>query len=149
MNIQASYTFEAPQQAVWNLLMDTEQIAGCIPGCERLEPVGDNRYRTRLSVSMAAITGEFDGTVALLDQQPPSSYRLLVDGQGRGGFVKGEARIALAERDQATEVTVDSQVEIGGAIARVGQRLLSGVGKMMMDRFFGCLQEKLRAHGSA
>lgn len=149
MNIHASYTFEAPPEAVWNLLMDTEQIAGCIPGCERLEPVGDNRYRTRLSVSMAAITGEFDGTVAMLDQQPPSSYRLLVDGQGRGGFVKGEARIALAERGQATEVTVDSQVEIGGAIARVGQRLLSGVGKMMMDRFFGCLQEKLRASGSA
>jgi carbon monoxide dehydrogenase subunit G len=144
MHIQASYAFDAPPQDVWNLLMDTALIASCIPGCDRLEPLGDERYRARLNVSLAAITGAFDGTVAMLDQQPPSSYRLLIEGQGRSGFVKGESRVALAGLDGATTVTVDADVQVGGAIARVGQRMLSSVAKMMMDRFFGCLHGKLR-----
>ena len=95
MDIHATYTFNAPAQAVWDLLMDTERIAACIPGCDRLEPLGDNRYRARLTVSLAAVSGAFDGTVAMVDQQPPSSYRLIVEGQGRGGFVKGASTIVL------------------------------------------------------
>jgi uncharacterized protein len=144
MDIHATYTFDAPAQAVWDLLMDTERVAACIPGCDRLEPVGDNRYRARLTVSLAAVSGAFDGTVAMVDQHPPSSYRLLVDGQGRGGFVKGESAITLADRGSTTDVSIDGHVQVGGAIARVGQRILSSVAKMMLDRFFGCLQTKLR-----
>jgi carbon monoxide dehydrogenase subunit G len=143
MNIHATYAFGAPVQAVWDLLMDTGRLAACIPGCDRLEPLGGDRYRARLNVSLAAVSGAFDGTVAILDQQPPSSYRLLMEGQGRSGFVRGEASIALAARDGGTDVSVDADVQIGGAVARVGQRMLSGVAKMMMDRFFGCLNGKL------
>jgi uncharacterized protein len=148
MNIQATYTFDAPPQAVWDLLMDTDRIAACIPGCEQLEPLGDNRYRARLNVSLAAISGGFDGTVAMVDQQPPSSYTLLMDGQGRGSFVKGSTTISLADGGGTTTVTVDSTVQIGGAIARVGQRIVSSVAKMMMDRFFACLQGLARQHPS-
>lgn len=125
--------------------MDTSRIAACIPGCDRLEPLGDDRYRARLNVSLAAVSGAFDGTIALVDQRPLSSYRLLMDGQGRGGFVKGESTITLADRGGTTGVTVEAHVQIGGAIARVGQRILSSVGKLMMDRFFGCLQAALGA----
>lgn len=145
MDIHATYTFNAPAQAVWDLLMDTERIAACIPGCDRLESLGDNRYRARLTVSLAAVSGAFDGTVAMIDQQPPSSYRLIVEGQGRGGFVNGASTIVLTDQGSTTAVDVSGQVQIGGAIARVGQRLLSSVAKMMMDRFFGCLQGKLGA----
>lgn len=145
MDIHATYTFNAPAQAVWDLLMDTERIAACIPGCDRLEPLGDNRYRARLTVSLAAVSGAFDGTVAMVDQQSPSSYRLIVEGQGRGGFVKGASTIVLTDQGSTTAVAVSGQVQIGGAIARVGQRILSSVAKMMMDRFFGCLQGRLGA----
>lgn len=145
MDITAVYTFDAPVQTVWDLLMDTGRIAGCIPGCDRLEPMGEDRYRARLNVSLAAVSGVFDGSVAIADRQPPASYRLIVDGQGRGGFVKGDSTIALVDRGGTTEVNVEARVQIGGAIARVGQRILSSVARMMMDRFFGCLQEKLAA----
>jgi carbon monoxide dehydrogenase subunit G len=123
--------------------MDTERVAACIPGCDRLEPVGENRYRARLTVSLAAVSGAFDGTVAMVDQMPPSSYRLIVEGRGRGGFVQGESTITLADRGSTTEVVVDGRVQVGGPIARVGQRILSSVSKLMMDRFFGCLQGQL------
>lgn len=143
MDISGSYTFDAPPDRVWDLLMNPDVIASCIPGCDRFEPLGEDRYRARLTVALAAITGTYDGTVALVDKTPPVSYRLTAEGQGRPGFVKGDSAIALRADGEKTIVDVKGSVQTGGAIARLGQRLVAGVAKMMMDRFFACLQGKL------
>lgn len=142
MDITGTYEFAAPPARVWELLMDPAAIASCIPGCESLEPAGENRYRARLAVAMAAITGTYDGTVELTDVVPNQSYRLVVEGQGRPGFVKGSATIVLRPEVVGTIVEVSGTVQTGGPIARVGQRLISGVAKMMQDRFFACMQSK-------
>ena len=92
---------------------------------------------------LAAITGSYTGTVVLEDKNPPQSYRLVVEGEGRGGFVKGSSAIALRPEGATTIVDVTGTVQTGGPIARVGQRLISGVAKMMMDKFFACLQSKV------
>jgi uncharacterized protein len=143
MEISGSYTFNASPERVWALLMDPTVLSSCIPGCERFDPTGDDRYTVTLTVGIAAITGTYTGTVHLVDQIPHTSYRLVVEGQGRPGFVKGSSAVALKAAADATEVSVTADVQAGGAIARVGQRLIGGVAKMMMDRFFGCLQAKL------
>jgi carbon monoxide dehydrogenase subunit G len=96
-----------------------------------------------MTVALAAITGTYDGTVVISDKTPPSSYRLTVEGQGRPGFVKGHAQIALRSEGVGTVVDVSGTVQTGGPIARMGQRLIAGVSKMMQDRFFACLQGKL------
>ena len=143
MDITGSYTFNAPPDRVWTLLMDPQVIAACIPGCEGFEPAGEDRYRARLTVGLAAITGTYDGHIVLTDKVPPSSYRLTADGQGRPGFVKGDSAITLRAEGAGTIVDVKGTVQTGGPIARLGQRLVAGVAKMMMDRFFACLQGKL------
>jgi carbon monoxide dehydrogenase subunit G len=143
MDITGTYTFNAPPDRVWDLLMDPQVISSCIPGCENFEPLGEDRYRAKLAVALAAITGTYEGTIALADKVPSTSYRLTAEGQGRPGFVKGSAAIALREEGSATVVDVTGTVQAGGAVARVGQRLISSVSKMMMDRFFACLQGKL------
>jgi len=143
MDITGSYTFNAPPQRVWDLLMDPAVIASCIPGCESLEPDGDDRYRARLKVALAAITGSYDGIVTLSDKTPPNSYRLIVEGQGKPGFVKGNATITLRPDGANTIIDVGGTVETGGPIARLGQRLIGNVSKMMQDKFFSCLQGKL------
>jgi len=143
MDITGSYTFAAPPARVWDLLMDPAAIASCIPGCETLEPEGSDRYHARLTVALAAITGTYDGTVIISEKVEHKSYRLNVEGQGRPGFVKGNAAIALRPDGDGTVVDVNGTIQTGGPIARVGQRLISGVSKMMQDRFFTCLQGKL------
>jgi carbon monoxide dehydrogenase subunit G len=143
MDISGTYTFPATPDRVWSLLMDPAVIASCIPGCESLVAEGEDRYRARLTVALAAITGTYDGTVVISDKVAPQSYRLTVEGQGRPGFVKGNAAIALRAEGEATIVDVSGTVQTGGPIARVGQRLIAGVSKMMQDRFFACLQGKL------
>ena len=143
MDISGSYSFDAAPDRVWALLMDPAVLSSCIPGCERFEPDGDDRYRVTLTVGLAAITGTYQGTVVLTDKVPPTSYGLVVEGQGRPGFVKGTSAIALRAVGAATAVDVTASVQTGGAIARIGQRLIGSVAKMMMDRFFSCLQSKL------
>ena len=143
IDISGSYAFNAPPERVWAVLMDPAVISACIPGCDRFEPLGDNSYRARLTVALAAITGTYDGTVTLSELVPPTSYRLTGEGQGRAGFVKGNSGITLRAEGPMTIVDVIGTVQAGGAIARLGQRLLGGVSKMMLDRFFACLQGKL------
>jgi uncharacterized protein len=144
MEISASYTFVAPPETVWTLLNDPKVIAACLPGCDRLEPIGEDRYGAVLTLAVAAVSGQYTGTVAILDKHPPSSYRMVVDGAGRAGFIKGEATIELVAQDGSTIVNVNGQGQVGGLIARVGQRLLASVSNMMMDRFFSCLQERAK-----
>ena len=123
--------------------MDPVAIASCIPGCERLDPDGPDRYKAVINIAMAAITGNYEGTVVISDKAEPSSYKLSVEGQGRPGFVKGAATITLRAEGGNTIVDVKGIVQTGGTIARLGQRLIGSAAKMMQDRFFACLQSKL------
>src|SRR5207244_8281311 len=122
MEISGSYTFNAPPDRVWKLLMDPAVISSCIPGCERFDPEGEDRYKVTLTVGLAAITGTYDGTVVLADKIEPASYRLIVEGQGRPGFVKGSSAIALrgSGRGTTTDVDVTGTVQAGGPIPRHG-----------------------------
>src|SRR5437899_12656179 len=95
MDISVSYTFNAPPDRVWDLLMDTAVLSSCIPGCDRFEPDGADRYNVTLTVGLAAITGTYNGTVVLTDMIPQTSYGLVVEGQGRPGLVQGRAAIVF------------------------------------------------------
>lgn len=141
MNLTADYVFDAPIQQVWDLLMDPRAVGECLPGCRGLRPVGEDRYDVELAIAVAAIAGNFKGSVSLDDKDPPRSYKLIVEGTGRQGFVKGRANISLEPDGQRTRVRVDAQADAGGMIARVGQRLLEGVARTTMDRFYGCLSK--------
>ena len=108
-----------------------------------MEPEGEDRYKVKLTVAIAAITGGYEGTVVISDKVQPTSYKLTVEGQGKPGFAKGTSAIALRADGDKTVVDVTGTVQTGGPIARVGQRLIGGVSKMMLDRFFACLQGKV------
>ena len=139
MEITSTYKFSAPPSEVWTLLMDPEAIKACLPGCRELRPTGENQFAAEMSIGVAAVSGSFKAMVSLSDQQPPESYRLSVDATGAPGFAKGSATIVLKPIADGTEVGVTASAEVGGLIARVGQRLIEGVARMTMDRFFGCL----------
>src|SRR5262245_55468049 len=120
MDISGSYTFPASRDRVWALLMDPAVISSCIPGCDRFEPDGEDRYKVNLTVALAAITGRYEGTVAIADKIEQTSYRLIVEGQGKAGFVKGNSAITLKVREAGTDVDVLGSVELGGPVARLG-----------------------------
>jgi len=144
MDLSGSYSFAAPASIVYNLLVDPDAVASCLPGCRCLEPLGDDRYRAELTMAVAMIGGSYSGTVAILDKLPPNSFRLVVEGSGQTGFVKGEARIDLVAHGDATIVNLHANGQVGGLLARVGQRLLGTASKMLVDQFFARVDAKIR-----
>ena len=141
MDISATYVFDAPAEKVWNTLMDPQALAACVPGCQSLEPAGDNEYQAVVNVGVGPVRGRFTAKVAISDTKPYESYRLSLSGNSNIGFGSGESLVTLSEQDGRTTVTVDSQAQAGGTIARVGQRMMESVARGLLDRFFTCLQE--------
>jgi carbon monoxide dehydrogenase subunit G len=139
MKLTSTHTFPAPPDRVWALLMDTEAIAACLPGCKGLRPLGDDSYEAELVAGVAAVTGHFTARIQLLDLEAPARYRMRMEAKGRAGFVTGSALVTLTAEGEGTRVDVDAEADVGGTIARVGQRLLDGVAKMTTDRFFACM----------
>lgn len=142
MKICGSYALKIPQEQAYQMMQDPEVLARAMPGCEALEKIGENEYRMKMKMALASLSGVFEGKVRIADQNPPSSFRLVVEGSGRPGFIKGDGLLKLAAAaSEGTEVSYDGDVQVGGTIAAVGQRLLDGTAKLLIKKFF----EKLAA----
>ena len=139
MKIAGSYQAPLPQDRAYVLLQDPEILAKCMPGCERLERVADGEYAMRMKMVLASISGQFDGRVRITDANPPTSFHMLVEGKGRIGFMKGDGLITLAPIPEGTAVSYEGDVQVGGMIANVGQRLIETTAKMLIKRFFESL----------
>ena len=145
MKIEGAHEISAPRQRVWEAFLDPERLKQAIPGCEKLEAVGPDEFKATMKVGVAAVKGTFEGKVRLTDKQPPDSYRMGVEGSGGPGFVRGEAAITLTDSGGGTRVAYTADVQVGGLIAGVGQRMLGGVSKMMADQFFNRMSELLQS----
>lgn len=143
MKMQGHHTLQAPRDTVWAFLMQPESIAKVMPGCERLEEVAPDTFEATLKLGIAAVKGTYTGSVQLLDKTAPSHFRLLLDGSGTPGFVKGEATIDLSEEDGATVLTYNADTQVGGLIANVGQRMISGVARMLVNQSLKKLSEEI------
>jgi hypothetical protein len=144
MKIEGSHEIPAPRQQVWDAFLDPERLRQAIPGCEKLEALGPDEYKATMKVGVAAVKGTFEGKVKLSDKQPPTSYRMAVEGSGGPGFIRGDAVMTLADSaGGGTTISYSADVQVGGLIAGVGQRMLGGVTRMMADQFFNRMTEIL------
>lgn len=143
MKIEGTADIPAPRERVWAALQDPDTLAKALPGCDRLEEVGPGEFKAVMKVGVGPIKGTFDGKVRLSDLEPPSRYRMALEGTGSPGFVRGEAWMQLSEIETGTRVAYSADVQVGGLIASVGQRMLGGVSKMMLDQFFSRMTEIL------
>ena len=145
MEISDTHSFAATPEEVWAVLMDPDAIRACLRGCRELRPIGDNQYQADMVIGVGAVSGMFSATVTLSDQSPPTSYRISVDATGKQGFARGSADVLLTRVPAGTDVQVNASAEVGGLLARVGQRLIEGVARMTVAGFFSCLAARLRA----
>jgi len=149
MKVEGVYTFPDTPAKVWELLLDPESLRSCIPGVETLEETSPDHFDAVMRVGVAAIKGQYKGKVAIVDKQEPTNYTLQVEGSGGPGFVKGTAKISIEAEGEGSKVSVDGDGQVGGMLAGVGQRMLPGVAKMLMNQFFECLIGRLSANKAA
>lgn len=145
MKIEGEFHFDnLPSQTVWTFLTSPDHIATCLPGCEKLIPTGDGTYDMTMSFGVGAIRGNFNGSIRLHDVHPKTDYGMSVSGNGAVGFVNGEGTIHLNPTAEGTTVLYGGEVSAGGAIASVGQRMISGAARMVIEQFFKCVAAKLQ-----
>lgn len=145
MKLSGTQTFPAPRQQVWNLLINPQHLARCMPGCEKLEAVGENEYSGVIHVGLAAVKGMYNGKVKLAEMQPPAHYKMILDGKGKLGFIKGSGTIDLEEQNGGTLLNYKGDVQVGGPLASVGQRMIDGAAKVMLGQFFTAMEAEINA----
>jgi carbon monoxide dehydrogenase subunit G len=126
-------------------LIDPDSIATCLPGVEKLEKLGEDEYSMSMNVGIGMVKGTYNGKVRLSNMNKPTDYQMYVDGSGRPGFIKGTGTVRLAEGENSTtDIEYDGDVEVGGPIGSVAQRMLGGVANRMVGQFFGCIESKIK-----
>ena len=139
MEMTSTRMVPAPVETVWAALNDPAMLVECIPGCDSIEPDGENAFRIALAARVGPVAAKFTGRMQLSDVDPPNGYTLSFDGQGGvAGFAKGEARVNLApaENGAATELSYTVKAQVGGKIAQIGSRLVDGAAQKLADDFF-------------
>jgi len=150
VNLEGEYTFDGPREEVWDRVQDPEALAMALPGTQSLEKVGENEYEGVMNVRIGAVSGVFSGRVLIEDEQPPESLTMKVEGEGKPGFVKGVGQVNLLDQgDGTTLMKYSGELQIGGRLASVGQRLLDTTSKSMLRQGLGELNKALQARMAA
>jgi carbon monoxide dehydrogenase subunit G len=144
MKIEGTHQLNAPRDRVYQSLIDPEILQRCIPGCERLEKTAENTYSATIRTGVGAIKGVFTGTVRLEEMRPPEHYRIVVEGKGAPGFLKGSGNLDLGAQGEGTLIKYTGDLQLGGTIAGVGQRMIQGTAKMMAAQFFTALEAEAK-----
>jgi hypothetical protein len=145
VKVQGNVLLPAGREQVWDLLTDPAKLAKLLPGCERLEAAGLDRYKVAIKFALAAISGSYSGSVELSEKKQPESLRMVLEGKGTPGFMRGEGRIRLTEKKGQTELHYEGEAQVGGMIAAVGQRMIDVAAKRIIQQFFDCAAAQLRS----
>lgn len=145
MQIQGTHTFKAPQQVVWDALQDPTLLSMALPGGEQLAKLNENEYKAAMNVRVGPVQGKFEGKIELGDINAPASYRLKVSGQGAPGFVNGEGHVQLEASGADTIMHYTGDVQVGGKIAGVGQRLIDSTAKSIIRQGLAALDVQIQA----
>ena len=144
MKITGSSTLEAPVDKVWEAIQDPAVLARCLPGCESLAVIGEDRYAMTVTAGVAAIKGSYAGEVSLSDKVAPSSLTMRASGAGAPGTIDADVKVQLVpSAGGGTDLSYDADASVGGAIGGVGQRMLAGVTKKMAGQFFTALDHDI------
>lgn len=145
MKIAGDYLFEGPQDVVWEALMDPDVLCSVLPGCDKLERVGEDEYEGALEIKIGPVQGAFKGKVKLSDIVKPDSYTMRVDGQGASGFVNATGHLKLRPEDGQTHVDYEGDAQVGGRLAAVGQRLVESSAKAIIKQSLDGLNDAVKS----
>jgi hypothetical protein len=148
VNLDGSAVLHGSPEDVWRALTDPAVLARTIPGCLALERVGEDSYRMDVSVGVGAVKGTYAGEVHLTDQERPASYVMHASGAGAPGQVRATVTIELTPDGEGTVLTYSADAVVGGPVAGVGQRMITGVAKRMAAQFFTAVDAELTGAGA-
>jgi uncharacterized protein len=145
MNVNGEIVVDATQEEVWNALNDPEVLKKATPGCKFLTEVEPDSYKAEIALGIAAVRGEYEAEIKIFEKSSPNSYRLIMKADSKMGFIEGNAVVELEHKNSKTTIKYDGEAKVGGMIAGVGQRILSGIAKMIVKDFFKKIAKETKA----
>ena len=137
MEIKGEQSLAHPREHVWAALIDPEVLGACVPGCQSFERVGENQYRAAMQADIGPVSARFAVEIRIADPDPPRSYRLEGSARAPVGFGRGQADVRLEEDGKGgTSLSYAAKLQLGGKLAQVGSRLLSGITRKIAANFF-------------
>jgi carbon monoxide dehydrogenase subunit G len=150
MKLEGEYTFDGPREQVWELVRDPDVLVTALPGAKSLEQVGENEYEGEMNLRVGPVAGVFAGRLVVSNEQPPQSCTLIVEGKGKQGFVDGTGHVNLEElEDNKTLMKYEGDVQVGGKLASVGQRLVDTASKSIIRQGLDTMNKALVARVEA
>ncbi len=141
MQITGEQKIAAPREQVYDAMLDPEVLKGALPGCEKLEEVGENEYIATMTIGVAMIKGKYDGKVKITDQNRPESFTMHIEGKGPQGQLGGEGKLTFEDDGEGgTIVKYAGDANVRGTLARIGSRVIQPAAKMIVGKFFESLE---------
>ncbi|MEQ8442669.1 MAG: carbon monoxide dehydrogenase subunit G [Alphaproteobacteria bacterium] len=138
MKIEQTFVVAAPLDAAWALIRDPEIMVSCVPGCEEIERISDDKYKAQVSVSVGPIKARFNLMVEITEERPPSFIRAETRGEegSRASVVKAMNELHLAPTDEGgTAITYSSDVEVSGRLGRYGAGMMKKIATKLAAKF--------------
>src|SRR5690242_3428133 len=144
MVIDGRFRVAAPPERVLENLFDARLMAECLPGCEALEALADDRYRAVVVVSLAGIKARFDLQVEVTERRP-DGIRALTRGEegGNASRLTATSEVRLDAADAGTHVAYTSEVSVTGRLGRFALGMMKKKAQAMGDEFAANLQRRL------
>ena len=138
MEFENTFVVDAPVEAVWDLLLDVERVAPCMPGAQVLEPSGVDAYTVAVTVKLGPMTMNYKGDVEIVDKDA-STHQATMRAKAKEARGQGTAsaniRMALREQDAGTEASIITEMQMSGKAAAMGQGVIKDVAATLTDTF--------------
>jgi carbon monoxide dehydrogenase subunit G len=138
MEFENTFLVQAPVDEVWDLLLDVERIAPCMPGAQVLEQTGDDAYKVAVKIRLGPMTMNYKGDVEILDKDASTRQATMraKAKEARGqGTASADIRMALREQPGGTEASIITSMQMSGKAAAMGQGIIKDVAASLTDTF--------------
>jgi uncharacterized protein len=151
MKIQNEFTVSAPIEEAWNVMLDLERIAPCLPGAA-IQDSDDGEYQGTMKVKIGPITANYKGTVKF-EETDEAAHRAVLQATGRDARGQGTASATiistLEEVSDGTKVNVETDMKLTGRAAQFGRGIAQDVASKMLNQFASCLENEISGGGAA
>ncbi len=148
MKIENSFEVPVPASEAWAMLMNIEDVVGCLPGAQLGEVVDDSTYKGTFKARIGPIAVTLAGTVEFEERDEARRVGRLKgqasDTRGRGGAVS-LISFQLRENAESTQVDIETDLQLSGALAQYGRGagMVSNLAGRIIGQFAECLRARI------
>ncbi len=153
MKINNEFTVSVPVQQAWDVMLDLQKIAPCLPGAAIQDEKGDGEYDGTMKVKIGPITANYKGTVKI-EEADEQNHRAVLQATGRDARGQGTASATIVstlqeESSDSTKVSVETDMKLTGRAAQFGRGIAQDVATKMLNQFAECLEREISGGGVA